>query len=120
MIKCCLGGVILLIALEIWLLILTIGFILFGIMYKLGVVKRFISPKVSVRKENLLELEEEDLHLLNSDNPKISFKYENINGNEYVPHLFICGRGSWRATQGNIFTSNMLVKEMQDEFNQRL
>lgn len=54
------------------------------------------------------------------ENVVTEFKYENPPQKFYVPRFFLSGRGSWRAAQGNIYTQAMLLKDIEDEFNQRL
>ncbi|WP_449073616.1 hypothetical protein [Ruminococcus sp.] len=112
-----------LIAFLVWILILITGFVVFGVLYRLKLIEKYTSSSKDNLKKYLLKLANEELEELNDfilvDQNNI-FKYETLNSDSYVSRLFVMGRGSWRATQGNVFTSNMLAKEMEDEFSKSL
>ena len=112
-----------LIAFLVWILILITGFVVFVVLYRLKLIEKYTSSSKDNLKKHLLKLANEELEELNDfilvDQNNI-FKYETLNSDSYVPRLFVMGRGSWRATQGNVFTSNMLAKEMEDEFSKSL
>lgn len=109
-----------LIAFLVWILILITGFVVFGVLYKLKVIEKYIALSKNDCKRHSLKLADEELSVFILAEQNNTFKYETLNDDSYVSRLFVMGRGSWRATQGNIFTSNMLAKEMEDEFSQLL
>lgn len=111
-------------AIVIWVSVLGFGFLFFGILYRVGFFKKHIESqtkdKPTIDIYNLVFSKDEYRSLMIKDLKNV-FKYETLADDcGYVPRLFVAGRGSWRATQGNIYTSSMLAKEIQDEFNQRL
>ena len=109
-----------LIAFLVWILFLITGFVVFNVLYKLKVIEKYISLSKDDCKEHSLKLADEEQSAFILAEQNNTFKYKTLNDNSYVSRLFVMGRGSWRVTQGNIFTSNMLAKKMEDEFSQLL
>lgn len=117
-------------AVVVWLSIIGIAFLAFGLAVKFGLsneIKEFKESKIVTVKENkkqdsLTKFIDKEfilkmLYLQDRDEP---FSYETLKDNDYVPRTFLAGRGSWRASQGNVFTLSMLTKEIADEFDKRL
>lgn len=116
------------------LILLGVGISWFLFLYFSGIVKKL---KLSVSDiPGTLNISPKDKLQYINDDEDLSLKYEQVSGTEYKKGLMtnlseceqsvtngrklIMGRGSWRATQGNIYTSKMLEKDLEDEFNERI
>ncbi|WP_164174627.1 hypothetical protein [Ruminococcus flavefaciens] len=110
-----------------------IGTLLFVVLYQSGIVKRI---KTSIEYvTNPLDIEQELFLQYINDDKDCNLKYEQLKNEEYIPNKFsnfsddlensngkklLMGRGSWRATQGNIYSYNMFEKDLKNEFSKRL
>lgn len=119
--------------------------IFLSILFLISVLFAIFLKKSGIIK--ILKLEQKDNLCLNNINSKeiidyieddnsIDLKFEQFDGEKYIPHRFvdmvksesdnisgrklITGRGSWRATQGNIYSLFVFKKDLADEFNERL
>lgn len=112
-------------AILIWVSIIGSEFLLIFLLYVSGFFNKDIEivykNKQNTSNKYKLTFSKEDFNELIFGENKNDFTYETLPKNMgYSPRLFIFGRGSWRLTQGNIYTFTMLEKEMRDEFNQQL
>jgi len=107
---------------------------LFFFLYKSDILKRV---KDSVEESSVfLKVDPKEIVQYINDDRDIFLKYEQIENEEYIQRRFvnnakdekdtisgrklIMGRGSWRATQGNIYSLIMFEKDIADEFSKRL
>ena len=112
-------------------IIVIVGLTWFLFLLKSGILRNL---KTSQQSVGLIIAQSEITKYIDVDTD-LDLKYEEVDDTKYFPRRFIegleseypfsgkkliMGRGSWRATQGNIYSYAMFKRDLKDEFDEQL
>ena len=105
-------------AVRFLLILFFAGVFVFVVLQKSGIVKKLKANNVDTSK--WMVIDPKDVSQYISGDNDLDLKFEQLDDEEYIQRRFVMGRGSWRATQGNIYLYNIFEKEIADEFSKRI